>query len=186
MTPETLTTLIKTHGLLILFPLSVAEGPLVSALAGWLVKLGLLPLTGAYLVLVLGDLLGDALHYGLGRFGPRWLSPQWRARLGLNNSWLPQLFQLKGGRTLILAKLTHSLGFAALIGAGAARMPFGLFLWYNLLASLPKSAAFLLLGYGLGHVGGMIDTWVWRASLIGLTAAAALTVWLIHHRRRPA
>lgn len=187
MTSDTLTTLLQNYGLLMLLPLSIAEGPVVSALAGWLVKLGLLPLAGTYVVLVLGDLIGDALHYALGRFGGQWLSPHWRSRFGLDHKsddWLMKLFAENGGRTLVLAKLTHSLGFAALIGAGAARMPFGSFLWFNLLGTLPKSAAFLALGFGLGHLSGMLDAWMWRASVIGLILAAILLFWLIKYRRK--
>ncbi len=186
---DTLTTLVENHGLLLLFPLSVAEGPIVSVIAGWLVKLGLLPLIGTYAVLVAGDLIGDALHYALGRFGAGWLPPRWRARLGIDRALIVDLtrhFDRSGGRTLVLAKLTHSLGFAALIAAGAARMSFGKFLWFNLLATLPKSAALLGLGYALGHAAGAIDLWLWRASLSGFAIGAILLIWIFKFRdQRP-
>lgn len=183
---DMLTTLVQDHGLLLLFPLSVAEGPIVSVLAGWLVKVGLLPLALTYTVLVLGDLIGDALHYALGRYGTRWLRPKWRARLGIDratNDELIRHFDHSGGQTLVMAKLTHSLGFAALVAAGAARMPFWPFLGYNLAATLPKSAAFLALGYGLGHASGAIDVWLWRVSLGGLVIGVALLIWHLKFRR---
>lgn len=189
ITPESMTALMQAHGLWLLFPLSVAEGPVVSVLAGWLVRLGMLPLAGAYLVLVLGDLLGDALHYALGRFGAGRLPARWRRRLAIDaatNDDLIRHFDRSGARTLVIAKLTHSLGFAALIGAGAARMPFGPFLWFNLLATLPKSAAFLALGYGLGHLAGQAGTWMWWLTVAGFFAAAGAAVWLYRKREQRA
>ena len=181
----TLTTLIQTDGLKLLLPLAVVEGPIVSVVAGWLARLGLLPLGWAYGVLVLGDLIGDALHYAVGRSGARILPARWRARLGLDDPASGQLarhFGENGGRTLVVAKLTHSLGFAALIAAGAARMPLPAFLWYNLVATLPKSLAFLMLGYGLGHASALIDSWIWRVSLVLLVVSVGVVVWFFRRK----
>lgn len=179
--------LIQSHGLLLLFPLSVAEGPIVSVLAGWLARLGYLPLGWTYVVLMLGDLVGDVLNYAIGRSGLRLIPQRWRQRLGVDDASLDALgtyFKAKGGRTLITAKLTHSLGFAALIAAGAARMPLPAFLWFNLIATLPKTLAFLMIGYLLGQAHAMIDTWIWRGSLAVLVLAAALFFWLRRRRRQ--
>lgn len=181
----TLTTLMQNNGLALLLPLAVVEGPIVSVVAGWLARLGLLPLGWAYAVLVLGDLIGDALHYAVGRSGARFLPARWRVRFGLAGAGAGQLarhFGESGGRTLVVAKLTHSLGFAALIAAGAARMPLGAFMWYNLLATLPKSMAFLMLGYGLGHASVLIDSWIWRVSLVLLVAGVGVVVWVFRRK----
>ena len=187
VTLATLTTLIQNNGLALLLPLSVVEGPIVSVVAGWLARLGLLPFGWAYGVLVLGDLIGDALHYAIGRSGARILPVRWRVRFGLEGAGAGQLvrhFGENGGRTLMVAKLTHSLGFAALIAAGAARMPLPAFLWYNLVATLPKSLAFLMLGYGLGHASVLINSWIWRVSLLLLLISAGVAVWF-YRRRAP-
>lgn len=185
MTIESLTQLIQAQGLLLLFPLSILEGPIISVIAGWLVRLHLIPLGWTFAVLVLGDLVGDALHYLLGRSGLHRFPERWRRRLGIDDAAIAGLtthFQDQGGRTLIIGKLTHGLGFAALIAAGAARMPFGRFLWYNLVATLPKTAGFLLLGYLLGHAEVTIGNWIWRVSLIVLILGGAALVWYIRHR----
>lgn len=182
---NTLTTLIQDNGLALLLPLSVVEGPVVSVMAGWLARLGLLPLGWAYVVLVLGDLIGDLLHYAIGFSGARILPVRWRSRFGLDSPETGQLarhFGETGGRTLVVAKLTHSLGFAALIAAGAARMPLPAFLWYNFLATLPKSLAFLMLGYGLGHASTMIDHWIWRVSVVMLVVGAGVVTWFLRRK----
>lgn len=188
MNLNTVVGLLHAHGLVLLAPLAVLEGPIVSVLAGWLVQLGLLNFVAAYAVVVLGDLFGDTLLYLLGRWGLKRMSLRWRARLGLRRVRMEELathFRTKGGRTLVVAKLTHSLGFAALLVAGAVRMPFGTFLWYNLLGTLPKSLAFILLGYGLGHFYARIDSYIFWASLVMLALLVISgTIWYL--RRKPA
>jgi membrane-associated protein len=182
---DTLLHAVQSHGLLMLFPLSVLEGPVVNVAAGWLARLGYLSLVPTYLVLVLGDLVGDALHYAVGRGGLRLIPQRWQRKLGIDPAALAGLgkhFHDKGGRTLVVAKLTHSLGFAALLAAGAAQMHFGRFMWFNLLGTLPKTLGFMALGYALGHASAAIDAWIWRASV--LVVAAGIILGLIWWRKR--
>lgn len=179
--------LLQSHGLWFLAPLSVLEGPIVTVIAGYLVGLSILSLVGAYVVVVLGDLVGDVVLYLVGRHGMGRLRPRWRSRLGLNDGRVAALtdhFGQRGGRTLVFGKLTHSAGAAILLAAGAARMPFGLFLFYNFLATLPKSAAFLALGYLFGAAYAQIDVWIFRVSL-ALLAVMALAGVLWWRRRVP-
>jgi membrane protein DedA with SNARE-associated domain len=109
------------------------------------------------------------------------LPQRWRDRLGLNADRVEALkdhFGSQGGRTLVIGKLTHSAGAAVLVAAGAARMPAGAFLWWNFIATLPKSAVFLALGYAFGAAYAQIDAWIFRASL-GLLAVLVLggVIW---------
>ena len=45
-------------------------------------------------------------------------------------------------------------------------MPFGRFLLYNLIGTVPKSLLFLLIGYTLGAAYASIDSWIARASIL--------------------
>lgn len=144
-TTDAVLQLVQTHGLTLLFPLAVLEGPMVTVIAGWMARLGYLPAIWAFGMLILADLTGDVGLYWLGRTGLQAIPVRWRRRLRMDEHRIEPLaehFQSRGGRTLIIAKLTHSLGFAALIAAGAGRMPFLAFLWYSLLATLPKTLFF--------------------------------------------
>lgn len=189
ITLDAVVELVRTHGLLLLVPLSVLEGPIVTVIAGYLASLGLLSLGGALAVVVAGDLVGDTLLYLAGRKGIKRIPLRWRNRLGLKPERVATLgahFDLHGGRTLVLGKITHSAGAAILVAAGMARMPYAAFLMWNLLATLPKSAAFLALGYGFGAAYAQIDTWILRASvlLLGMLLLAGV-VWWRHHGRAP-
>lgn len=180
--------LIQTHGLLILAPIAVIEGPIVSVIGAYMAKLGYLNVFAVYAVVVAADLVGDMIFYELGRHGSRILSPKWQHRLRLDDARMEDLkahFRTKGGRTLVVGKLTHSLGMVVLAAAGAARMNLVSFLWWNLVATIPKSALFVALGYSLGYAYKAIDHYLFRASLVLLLVliVAALAWWFLHRRR---
>lgn len=188
VTLDSLTALVQAHGLLLLAPISVVEGPIVTVVAAYLARLGFMNIFAVYAVCVMGDLIGDGILYGIGRAGPGLLPARWRLRIGATEERMiavEEHFRQKGGRTLVIGKLTHSAGVAVLIAAGASRMPFLGFLWWNLIATLPKTAFFATLGYTLGYAYGAIDSWIFRAS-VGLLALIVLAGlgWVWHHRRR--
>lgn len=183
----TMLQLLQTHGLLLLFPLAVIEGPIVTVVAGWLARLGYFRLEWAVLILVTADLVGDSLLYGLGRAGPDVLPQKWRLALGVTDARIALVvehFREKGGRTLIAAKLTHSFGFVALVAAGASRMSFPAFLGFNLVGTIPKTLFFLFVGYAVGEAHVAIDHWIGRASLvIAILGVAILSIWYWKKKR---
>lgn len=180
----TILQLVQTHGLLLLFVLAVAEGPIVSVIGAYLAKLGLMDVYAVFAVVVTADLIGDMLFYELGRNGSRWLSTKWQHRLHLDDSRIDKLkehFRDKGGRTLVIGKITHSAGMLVLAAAGAAHMNVAKFLGWNLVATIPKSAFFVVLGYSLGYAYKAIDGYLFKASmvLLALIVVAAVT-WFTH------
>ena len=184
LTTDDLIQLLQNWGLFLLFPLAIIEGPTVTVVAGWIVRLGVWPFGWVFVTCVLADLIGDLILYSLGRGGARFLPLRWQLRMGMDETRLSALanhFGRRGGKTLLLTKLTHSLGFAVLPAAGAARMPVRSFVFWNLLGSLPKSFAFLLLGYFLGQAHASIDTWIGRGTalmlIVAVCAFGACWVW---------
>lgn len=184
---DILVQLLQTNGLLLLFPLAVIEGPIVTVIAGWLARLGYFPLVWAVLILVVADLVGDSLLYGLGRAGPNVLPQKLRQVLGVTDARIALMaehFSKQGGRTLIAAKLTHSFGFVVLVAAGASRMSFPAFLCFNLVGTIPKTLFFLLIGYAIGEAHVTIDNWIGRASLgIVFLGVAILSIWYWNKKR---
>ena len=183
-------TLISNYGIAILAPLAVIEGPIVTIIAAYLASQSLLRLSDVIVCVILADLVGDGLHYALGRYGLKKLSPKWRARFGLSRGRLATLiraFRKNGVRMLLIGKLTHAAGFAVLIAAGAARMPFGRFILANLVATIPKSLAFVAVGYLFGSAHERIALWLSNATLalIGL-GAFGFVIWLQWLKRKPA
>lgn len=166
--------LVSDWGLLILLPVTIAEGPVATVVAGWLVKLQVLPLIPGFLVIVAGDVIGDLVYYALGHQGLRRLPPGWRQRLGLNERRVAALadrFADNGVAFLIAAKLTHGAGVAVLTAAGAAGMRLGPFLAANLGAGAVKAVALLTLGYVLGQEA--VAGWLMPLSLLAAVAVLA-------------
>ena len=160
---------ITSYGYAALFVAAVVEGPIATVIGAFLASLGFLDVALVYAVAVAGDLIGDLLLYGVGRSG--WMPlGAWRRPLSARNQ--QRLAALKGrfrahpGATLVFGKLTHAAGFLILLAAGAARVPVATFLGYNLLGTLPKSAAFMLIGYFAGAAYSRINSYLWIFSAV--------------------
>ena len=119
--------------------------------------------------------------------GPALLPERWLTRLGMTQARKLSLeghFATKGGWTILLGKWTHSAGLAVMLASGAARMNFSVYMAYNLVGTLPKTAAFTLIGWFIGSAYTAVDTWIWRISL-GLVVALAVVLLAMWQRQRP-
>lgn len=183
---DTVMALIQAHGIWLLIPVSVIEGPIVTVIASYLASMGVLNIWAVTLVVILGDLAGDLIFYGAGRWGA---GARWTRRLGLTEARLSEVtghFDEQGPRTLFIGKWTHSVGAAVLFAAGVARMPFGRFMFWNTLAAVPKCLVFVAVGWFFGHLYARIDHWLGRISLVMLVLAAlaALIWWWRRNNRK--
>jgi membrane protein DedA with SNARE-associated domain len=154
----TITRLLGIYQYIILFPLATVEGPIVSVIAGFLVFTGQLHFALTIAVLIGGDLLGDLIYYSIGRYGGRSFVDRWGKYIGLHAERIGAVeahFQNHPGKTLFFGK-TQPWGSLILAAAGIAHMPFGRFMQLNLLATVPKSLFFLLLGYYFGHLYSIV------------------------------
>ncbi len=182
--PEWILSAISSYGYAALFIAALLEGPMATVFGAILAAQGLLHIGGVYSIAVVGDLTGDLIIYGLGMSGRITTSLLYR-RFDLNRcrqlGLLLEQFRTHPGRVLVTAKLTHAAGFLVLLSAGAARIPIWLFLRFNLLATLPKSALFVLLGYFAGAAWQRVDVWLYVFSCLFLIV---LGVTLVVYLRR--
>ncbi len=178
---------LQGNGLLFLFPLAILEGPIVSVLTGWLVHLGFMAFGLSFLVLVVADLVGDVVIYYLGQHFYGLLSERWKRRLGLTEERISKAeehFRKHGRMTLVIAKITHSFGFAALAIAGMTRMPMSVFLLYNTIATIPKTLLFLAIGYFVGNSHLLLDSWIGKGSLTIFLLGSLLFAFMWLKKRR--
>lgn len=135
---------------LVLFPLVAIEGPIISVVAGFLIAQGLMNVYLAYFIIITADLVGDGLYYALGRWGANFGMKLFR----ISEEKLTQLesyFSSHGGKTILWGKLAHGIGTSFLFAAGAAKMPFRKFIYYNIIGTIPKSIILLFIGYLFGQ-----------------------------------
>lgn len=174
---QTALSLLSAHGITLVAPLALVEGPIITVIAASLAQQAVLDIRTVLVVVVLADLLGDALLYLAGRSGGHRITRLLRLGDARIEALSGQL-RLNAGRILVGAKLTHAAGAAVLFASGTARVPFAYFMACNLLATVPKTLVFVALGWWAGASFDRIGTWLLPVSLgllgLGLLAAFCL------------
>ncbi len=173
----TLDGFLIAYGSALILPLSVVEGPAVSAATGFLSSQGYFGWPLAMVLLVGGDLIGDLIYYFIGRSGMAPLS-----RFGLGEAVSPEFQrQLKRHSTkmLLIGKWTHSIGCVVLLASGMLRLPLQHFLLVNLLATVPKSGILFAAGY---YAGGYLAAFEHHAiaatAVLGAAGVAGIALIL--------
>ncbi len=157
------------YGYAVLLPLSVIEGPIIAVLAGFLVSLGHFNFIIAYIVLIIGDLIGDTILYYLGRASIRKGIPSWLRFLGITAQrvqFIEQKYTDHPKKIFLIGKLSHGIGAAALFAAGAIKFPFGKYMFYNILPTLIKSLFLLVIGYYFGRAYSHIQVYLDYVAII--------------------
>jgi len=147
----------------VILPIAVVEGPIVTIIGGFLAAHGFLNVYIVYLIVVIGDLMGDTLYYLLGRWSRRPFLINWGRFFGITQERLTKLerhYEKHSGKTLIFGKISHGIGSGILIAAGVAKMPIRDFLWFNFLGTLPKSLLLLIIGYYFGQAYRQIGRYI--------------------------
>lgn len=141
---------IEQYGYWAVFVGGILEGETVFVAAGYGVSQEYLAPLPAFLAAVAGGAVGDTLYYALGRaYGARLIRalpvlrrPRARAVLLLRR-W--------GRATAFLTRFAYGLRIVLPLSIGAARLPWPVFLLFNLLGSVAFAATYLSLGYLFGE-----------------------------------
>lgn len=178
---------ISQFGYFALFPLAVLEGPIVTLIGGFLVRLGILNPLIVYAIVVLGDIIGDALYYVIGRFG-RHTFLNWIGRhIGVTHEKLESVrthFASHGYKTITAAKLIQGLGPVGLIAAGGAHVPYLRYMLMCLSVSLVQSALFLAIGFLFGHAYALLNHYLGIFTSLSCIGAVLLITTLLLKRLR--
>lgn len=180
--------LLSTYKYFLLLPIATVEGPIISVIAGFLCSTGILNIAITYLILIMGDMLGDTFYYSIGRWGGRPFLRKWGHFFGLNETRLTKLdnhFKTHPGKTILIGK-TQAVGAFFLVSAGISKMSYPLFMWYNFVGTLVKSMILLLIGYFAGHAYKLIDQYIGFYGIIitTLLAIIAITYYFIRKYRK--
>ena len=168
-------SLIAGYKYWLLFPIAVIEGPIITVIGGFLSSAGVLSFWISYLVIVSGDVVGDALYYALGRFGGMPLISRYGRYININPErleYVEQHFDAHGGKTLLFAK-TQAWGSLILVSAGIIKMRFWKFISWNAAGTAVKTLILLLLGYYFGAFYNLINHY------LGVAAAISAAVFVI-------
>ena len=170
--------LLEHYKYILIFPIRIFEGPIVTVISGFLVSLGFLNGPFTCVILIVADLIGDSFYYSIGRYLN--YSP-WARKvaffLGFNERrelLIEDHFKKHKGKTLFIAKLAHGIGGMVQMASGIVKVSYLQFLWYNFLGSVPKTLAFLLIGFYVGGSYQKIDTYLAGVAFITISIVVVL------------
>ncbi|MDP3997397.1 MAG: VTT domain-containing protein [Candidatus Andersenbacteria bacterium] len=175
--------LLTQYGYPLVFILAFFEGPIVTIVSSFLAAQGYFTIVILYLLIVAADLTSDSFWYAVGYYGRIKVVERWGHYIGVTAPQiiaLENFFERYSGRTLLTAKLTHVVGMPFLLAAGIAKMPYRPFLWFNALATFPKTLVFVIIGYLFGQAHSIIGKYLAYSTWFGLLGlGGALLVYVI-------
>jgi membrane-associated protein len=145
-----------------------------------------LPLPVVLACAYIGGIAGDSAGYWLGRRVGLDVVCRWRwtrRRLGRTVARARDHFERHGGASVFIGRWVGALRAVVPVVAGAARMPFGRFLVWDIPGVLTWTTAVVLLGYRLGEpAADLIDRY---GAYVSIAAVTALAGYLLYrHVRR--
>jgi membrane protein DedA with SNARE-associated domain len=153
-----------------------------------LAHFGRLALPWVIVAAIAGATLGDNVGFLIGRWGGRALILQHGWKFGLTAPRLAtfeRFFDRHGPKTVFIARFVTGLRVFGAVLAGASRLPWGTFLFYNAAGAIVWSIVIAAVGYFLGHSWESIERWVGRGGTIALVVLVAAVVWWwLRSRRR--
>lgn len=162
--------LLLTYKYIILAPLSIIEGPIIAVACGFLVTLKILNPFLVYVVLVIGDIIGDGTIYYIGYSGKRFLKYFKITEEKLEKA--KTYFHENHKKAIIMSKLVHGIGFTGLVAAGASHVPYKRYFKTCTIISIIQSFVMLMIGVLFGHayvlIGKYLDFYAAGVSVIAL------------------
>ena len=91
--------------------------------------------------------------------------------------WPQRFFKRHGAKTVLIARFIALFPpVVANLLAGMAKMPWGIFLFYNLTGSAAYTASYILIGYFFGKKWKLLEAWLGPTALYLILAGIALMV----------
>jgi membrane protein DedA with SNARE-associated domain len=164
------------YGYPIIFLLVLIEGPIVTITSSFFAASGYFSVFILYPLIVIADLSSDILWYFAGYLGREKIINRWGHFVGLNPETFGKFekindkFKKHRGKVLFTAKITHVIGFPFLISAGIFKWDLKKFIWFNFLATLPKTLFFMILGFYFGEARETISRYLGYSTLVGISS----------------
>jgi membrane-associated protein len=152
--------LLSYYKYVIIFPLAVVEGPIVTILCGFLASLGKLNFWLVWLIVALGDIFGDSALYFLGIYGRTSLATKVLKFLGITKEhvvFIEDKFKKHPKKILSISKISHGVGSIALLAAGVVRFSYKKFLLYTVVLTIIKSLILTSIGFYFGRAYSNIN-----------------------------
>lgn len=185
---EQVVHLLLTYKYVILLPLGMIGGPIITVIASFLASLGILDVYIVYIVVLFGNVTGDIIYYLIGSIGGRKFIPKYGHYLGVTEErikYAENHNQKHLGKTLFFAKITEVAVIPILIVMGITKVNFRKFLVTVVSIEIPKILMFTLIGFYFGKyyilIKQYLDTSV--ASVFVVAVVVALVYWFFMRKK---
>lgn len=164
----------QKYGYPFMFIGSFIEGVNVMILGGFFAARGYFSFPIVWLMMFLGDILGDITWYYIGYFGGKKIVDKFGHFLGIKRHYakVKGFLERRGGKVIVFIKFTAGLCLAMLITAGTVRMEFKKFMKYDIIGSIGWVTFACGLGYFVGESYDLLSQYLHRMGVV----LAVLTV----------
>lgn len=188
MEGEAIIQFLSAYGYIIMIPLMMAIGPIVTIVASFMASWGVFNVWVVFLVSLIAGMIGDVILYCVGR---KW-GMQFVNRIGKYFGITEQLvlrmenaFLCHGGKIIIGVKSTTGLCWVTFVAAGIVKMSFWRFLFYTFIGGIIWSGGLTIAGYFFGYMYNQIADYISWAGWIVLTLAfLSGLLWFFGEKRR--
>lgn len=167
----------------------VLPGEAAVVLGGVLASRGHISIVLLAVVVVVAAILGPLVGYEIGRrMGDRLFAARALRRIPGGVARARSTLQARGGLGVLIGRFVAVVRAVVPAAAGAAKVPYRTFLFFNVLGGIVWGVGYCLLGYLAGSAYASIE----KTASTGLAIAAAAVVlaaavaWAVHRHRRSA
>jgi membrane-associated protein len=167
----------------------VLPGETAAVIGGVLASRGHLSLPALAAVVVAAAVIGPVVGYEIGRrMGDRLFAASSPGRIAGGLQRATSVLRARGGLAVFLGRFVVFLRAVMPAAAGAARVPYRTFLFYNVVGGLIWGVGYCLLGYAAGSAYSAIESRVGAGLAIAVAAivVAGLAVWAVRRHRTAA
>src|SRR5256714_7146297 len=164
-------------------------GEAILLVAGYFASTGVFRVPLVMLVAATGAVIGDNIGFAIGHhFGRGFLLKVGRFFFLTPKRFehMENYFKSHGNKTILVARFITGLRVFAALLAGASKMPWRVFVVYNVAGAVLWSVVITMLGYLFGQSLPLLVKWVGRSGTLLLIVAAVtgIVVWRIRAHRK--
>lgn len=171
----------------VIFPVVVFEGPIITILSGFLVSLGVLGGVLSYVLLLIGDVLGDIMFYFIGKYSRTFsLAKKITTFLGYTEErekFLQRHFDTHAHKTFLVAKFSQGVGSTVQMTAGMTGFDLRRYIWISIVGTIPKTFILMLIGYYMGGSYIKINEYLDSVALASVSVLIIVILYFIAQRQ---
>lgn len=161
--------LLAKYKYIILSIFAILEGPVVSLVSGFLVRLGHLKFLPVIIILLLGDIVSDSVYYFLAiksngeEFIKKYANKY--KTISENFNLLENLWRQHGVVTMFVAKFAYGFTIPLVISAAISKVPYKKLMLYIIPPTILKYSLLVIIGYYLAHEYNTAEKYIYSSAI---------------------